>query len=197
MNNNQKDFFDRLAGNWDESRAHDDAKLSRLIEMAGIHAQDRVLDIGCGTGVLLPFLKAVVGENGSITELDFSANMIARAKMKHGDTAGVTYVVADILEYEPGVLFTKVVCLNFYPHVQDKNLFIKRMNRLLDDQGALIIMHDMSRAAVNAIHGQSAVVTEDRLPPVEDIAKLLAENGFVVDKTMDTADLYFIRGRKA
>lgn len=197
MSKDQKEFFDKLAGIWDETRAQDDAKLSLLIDMSGLNAGDRVLDIGCGTGVLLPFLKLVVGDCGSITELDFSANMIARSKAKHRDITGINYAVANILEYQPDILFTKVLCLNFYPHVQDKNLFLRRMQHILEDKGELIIMHDMSRADVNAIHGQSTVVTEDRLPPAADVAKLLVENGFTVEKTQDTDDLYFIRGRKA
>lgn len=196
MNCTQRDFFDRLAGKWDESRGQDDKKLGRLIEMAGIHTGDRILDIGCGTGVLLPFLKEAVGEEGSVTGLDFSANMIARAQEKHRRITGISYVVADILEYKPAVPFTRITCLNFYPHVQDKKSFLCRMKSFLAKQGALIIMHDMSRAAVNAIHGQSSVVTEDRLPPVDELAELLAETGFVVETTADTEELYFIRGRK-
>jgi ubiquinone/menaquinone biosynthesis C-methylase UbiE len=193
----QRIFFDRLAETWDAYRGRDDQKLSRLIEMAGLRAGDRVLDIGCGTGVLIPFLKAAVGAEGSVVGLDFSANMIAQAQKKHGPVSGVSYAVADILEYRPDVLFTHITCLNFYPHIQDKRLFFNRMNTLLEGQGALTVMHDMSRAAVNAIHGQSRVVTEDRLPPAADVAGLFVQNGFTVEAALDTNDFYFIQGRKA
>lgn len=195
--NSQKDFFDRLAQDWDGFREQDDKKLLRLVRLTGIRTRDRVLDIGCGTGVFLPFLREAVGEAGSVTALDFSANMIARAKEKYSYITGVSYVVADVLEYDPKRAFTQITCLNFYPHVKDKAQFFSRMGSFLNKQGTLNIMHDISRAAVNAIHGQSKVVTEDRLPPVNELAKLFTRNGFVVEVTLDTEELYFIRGRKA
>lgn len=195
--NSQKIFFDRLAQDWDGFRQQDDKKLFKLVQLTGICTGDRVLDIGCGTGVFLPFLKEAVGEAGSITELDFSANMIARAKEKFSNITGVSYVVADILQYDTEKLFTKITCLNFYPHVQDKEQFFRRMGSLLEKQGTLSIMHDMSRAAVNAIHKQSEVVTEDRLPPADDLAKLFTQNGFRVEVIHDTEELYFVRGKKA
>ncbi|MCE5284606.1 MAG: methyltransferase domain-containing protein [Pelosinus sp.] len=192
----QEKFFDQLAGVWDESRNKDDKKLSQLIEMVGIQLGDQVLDIGCGTGVLVPFLKKAVGDGGGITELDFSSNMIAQAKEKHKHISRISYVVADILKYNPHRTFNRITCLNFYPHVQDKDMFFLRMNALLEQQGSLVVMHDISRATVNNIHGQSAVVTEDRLPPIDDLGKLFVKAGFVVEVALDTEEFYFMRGRK-
>lgn len=141
-------------------------------------------------------VAVVDGQGGGIGKLITEKLRKARAQEKHRHINGISYVAADILEYNPEKLFSKITCLNLYPHVQDKKRFFLCMNALLEKQGALIIMHDMPRAAVNKIHGQSAVVTKDKVPPLEDLGKLFAEFGFAVELALDTAEFYFVRGRK-
>jgi len=53
-----------------------------LVAKIGIQNGNTVLDVGCGTGVLVPHLKAAIGEPGKITTIDFAANMIAQAAKK-------------------------------------------------------------------------------------------------------------------
>lgn len=43
---------------------------------------DRVLDVGCGTGLNLPLLVAAVGPSGSVVGLDRSPAMLARARRR-------------------------------------------------------------------------------------------------------------------
>jgi demethylmenaquinone methyltransferase / 2-methoxy-6-polyprenyl-1,4-benzoquinol methylase len=53
----------------------------RLVREAAVPAQGRVLDVGCGTGdLLMDFARAVPGLDGE--GLDFSAGMLARARIK-------------------------------------------------------------------------------------------------------------------
>jgi SAM-dependent methyltransferase len=41
---------------------------------------DRVLDLGCGTGLSLPLLREAVGEKGTVYGVDASPDMLARAQ---------------------------------------------------------------------------------------------------------------------
>lgn len=72
-----QDFFAAIADRWDEFRAqfeHPDLRVGMVAALAapGI----RVLDIGTGTGALLPILA---GAAGTVVAIDNSAAMLARA----------------------------------------------------------------------------------------------------------------------
>lgn len=50
--NKVADFFDTLADRWDELCYHDPEKLNDILQRTGLRKGLRILDIGCGTGVL-------------------------------------------------------------------------------------------------------------------------------------------------
>jgi len=191
-----QEFFNGLAAGWDDLRCEDRLKIGNLVEMVGFAQGDKVLDIGSGTGVLLPFVKNVVGDQGLITAIDFAAKMIHRAEEKNRHLSGITYVVNDIMKFQSELLFDKVVCLNFFPHVADKRAFILRIRELLLPYGTFVIMHDLSRAAVNGIHQDSEIVKNDRLPEAAKVAAMLVEAGYEVKMLLDNEELYFIKAVK-
>jgi SAM-dependent methyltransferase len=51
----------------------------RVVEAAGVSLGARVLDVGCGTGILARTARAVVGAEGAVTGLDPSLGMLATA----------------------------------------------------------------------------------------------------------------------
>ncbi len=71
-----------------------------------IQAGDTVLDIGCGTGLSLPFIEERIGPEGRIIALDYTATMLEQAANKaeahgwqniafiRGDAANVAALVA-------------------------------------------------------------------------------------------------------
>lgn len=192
----EQQFFDQLAERWDELRDVNDSKLAHLVEMIDINPGDRILDIGCGTGVLVPYIKKAVGDAGRITAVDFSVNMIAKAKEKHRGMKGVHFLAADIMDFHYDETFNKIICLNFFPHVRDKQAFLLKLRGMLAEDGCLVIMHDISRSAVNGIHEDCDVVKNDRLPPGEKTAELLGELSYLAIEVIDNDEMYFIRACK-
>jgi demethylmenaquinone methyltransferase/2-methoxy-6-polyprenyl-1,4-benzoquinol methylase len=82
---------------------------------------DRVLEIGCGTGRNLPYLREAVGPEGRIYGVDLSAGMLARAHAlcERNCWSNVTMIQTDAAEYSPpepvdGVIFG--LCYNTIPH---------------------------------------------------------------------------------
>lgn len=189
----QQQFFNSVAERWDDTRAPNPDKLKLLVNMADITPGEHVLDVGCGTGVLSPFLKKAVGDTGQITAIDFANEMIARAAEKNKNLVGVCYIIGDITTFRPEVCFDKIICLNFFPHIADKTAFMQSMKTMLAAGGSLIIMHDISRSAVNAVHGSSAAVKRDVLPAADVVVDMLQEAGYSVATVHDNDEFYFVK----
>lgn len=191
-------FFENYAGTWDRDRKENPETLSFLVKLAGLSAGDTVLDAGSGTGILVPYLHQAVTDTGRIEELDYSHRMLEQAQRKFADLPGITYTEKDILKYKlPQDAYDAIVCLNFYPHVaQYKEVFIKKMTAALKQNGSLIIMHDMPRSRVNAMHDQGEHTPSCVLPPVDIMGTMLITAGLTVTIAMDTESFYFIRAEK-
>ena len=72
-------FFDRLAPGWDAEMVRNEAVINAILDNADVTAGKDILDVACGTGVLIPdYLKRKVA---SVTGIDISPKMteIARA----------------------------------------------------------------------------------------------------------------------
>lgn len=191
-------FFENYAGTWDRDRKENPEILSFLMKLAGLSAGDTVLDVGSGTGILLPYLHQAVTDTGRIEELDYSHRMLEQARQKFASIPGVTYTEKNILKYKlPQDAYDAIVCLNFYPHIaQCKEAFIKKMTAALKQDGSLIIMHDIPRSRVNALHDQGEKTPSHVLPPVDIMATMLITAGLTVTIAMDTESFYFIKAEK-
>ena len=197
MQRNDREFFNALAESWDTTRAHDSARLRELTARTGIGPGDTVLDIGCGTGVLIPFLRERDGDSGCVLGIDIADNMVELAAHKLARFDNVAIRRADIMEFATDCQFQHVTCLNFFPHIQDRPAFLRKaIEEWLAPGGFLHVFHDISRAQVNAIHGESKTVKEDRLPPCEEVGELFRAAGFVLEACFETDESYFVRGRK-
>ncbi len=85
-------FFNRRAERWNEHLSHDDALyLKRIISFVETPEDigRNVLDAGCGTGVLFPFLS-----EWNVTAIDNSETMLACARKKMSPNV-VEYVKGD------------------------------------------------------------------------------------------------------
>lgn len=191
-------FFDSFADTWDSYRNTNIKILGRLLELANIPAGAAVLDVGSGTGVLLPYLHVAVGAEGKITAVDFSEKMLAKAQEKFANLGNVSFIVGDVLEMNlPAESIDVIICLNFFPHLHTrKKEFISKMKSFLKNGGSLIIMHDISREKVNSIHRDSAVVTEHRLPEAKVVAEMFQACGYQNITAYEDDTLYFVKGFK-
>lgn len=142
----QKKFFNSLAENWRKSGGIDDGTLAALFKNVDLPPDGRVLDVGCGTGVIDGFLSA---KCRTVDAIDISEKMIERAM---ANNAGVNYRVADFYGYTAAEPYDCIIVFDAYPHFLDKSAFGERASALLKESGTLWIMFDESREKINGYH---------------------------------------------
>jgi len=143
-------FFDGLAPSWDSRQSAETLKTAEAI-IARINPlpRDSVLDVGCGTGILVPFLeKRGIARYAGI---DFSAAMAGEFAKKFPEREIVTADYLDEGIFEPGS-FSKIIIFNSFPHFSDKRRVFSVALNCLARGGGLFIVHAMSRRAVNLHH---------------------------------------------
>lgn len=97
---------------------------------------NRLLDVACGTGMHLSYLK----EDFAVMGIDLDPNMIDIARGKHPD---VTFEIGDMLEFDLPQRFDIVTCLfssiGYVKNVKKLYQAIANMARHLEPGGILII----------------------------------------------------------
>lgn len=184
-------FFDALAPGWDEKNQHDSAVISALLTAAACPKGGRILDVACGTGVLLPFLLALEPE--ALCAIDISPEMVAIATKKFQDPR-IHAECADFYEYDQGP-FDLITVYSAYPHFFDKTAFAKQAARLLRPGGRLMIAHSQSKEAINSRHRDGASPVSVPLRGVSEEAVPLLPC-FDLDAMVDNNRLYLLSGTR-
>lgn len=177
---NRKQFFNKCAEEWDSLLTKEQlARINKLVKLFGIGKGEKVLDLGCGTGVLSVPLNRCVGNSGEVIGVDFSDKMIEKAKKKYGDRFKYICCNAEKMPFKSQI-FDTVVCFNTFPHFVHKNRVIQEISRVLKKYGKLIISHTSTREEVNSFHStlKNSPVIKDFLPEDRFLIRLLSKNKF-------------------
>lgn len=185
-------FFDRYAPQWDADMERDEDVIKTILDNAGITAGVSVLDVACGTGVLVPdYLSRGVA---SVTCVDISPKMIACAREKFTQP-NVHILCGDVETMTFEAPFDRIVIYNAFPHFFHP---AKLINKLADDLkpgGVLTVAHGMSRARLQNHHSGSARHVSIDLMHEDDLAKLF-EPHFTVTAKISTDKMYQVAGVK-
>ena len=87
-------FFDEMAGVWNKTCRYDTGRIEKVLSVLQLKQGDTVLDIGTGTGVMIPFIREQVGHYAPIVAVDSSEKMLREASLRFPN-AGVRFVRAD------------------------------------------------------------------------------------------------------
>jgi demethylmenaquinone methyltransferase/2-methoxy-6-polyprenyl-1,4-benzoquinol methylase len=103
----------------------------RLVALLDVHAGQRVLELGCGTGQVT---EVLVDAGADVIALDALPDMLAGARRR---APAATFVEGDALHAEVGSGYHRVV-LAFVLHnmdAEDRRRLLTRARRALDDAG--------------------------------------------------------------
>lgn len=193
----QKEFFNSVAKSWDEICKHDMNKVEYILDLVEIQEGHRILDVGTGTGILIPSLVQRVNQLGEVVAVDVAEKMIEIAREKN-HFSNVIFECRDALEYKPDESsYDHIICYSMFPHFKNQEQAIVKLSKKLKTNGKLIICHSESREAINDLHKNvNELVKQDHLPTPEVIKKYFLKAELNVIKIIDNQDMYVIIGCK-
>ncbi len=173
----RKDFFETHGAGWEE-RNYTPGKreqVRRMVQAFALKEGQRVLDVGCGEGILFPYVREALGASGGIIALDPSEGMLKGAAQKNE-----ALLIQAEAEHIPLIAnyVDQVICFAAFPHVADKKQAVREFFRVLRAGGKVFIAHLMNRDELSAHHEKHHAVRQDRLPNFEDMNQLFVSAGF-------------------
>jgi ubiquinone/menaquinone biosynthesis C-methylase UbiE len=201
----RKEFFNSHAEKWCDMWYKDDAtgrydkyarSFERLFSLLPLKAGDCVLDAGCGTGVLVPFILERIGRSGTLYELDFAEEMIEVNRRLHNGE-NIRFITADA-EDAPldDASCNVVICFSVFPHFHDKEKATVTLSRILKTGGTFVVAHFDSSEGIARHHGSCKAVMHDRLPDAAAMGALLGRADLASRVFIDEPGFYCIVAEK-
>ncbi len=113
----------------------------RAVRALELRPDSRVLEIGCGTGRNFPLLLARLDPaRGRLTGLDFSADMLARARKRWGTRGPVTLLQADATNFALPERFDAILFAYSLTMIPDWRAALARAVAHLAPGGTLVVL---------------------------------------------------------
>jgi ubiquinone/menaquinone biosynthesis C-methylase UbiE len=112
-----------------------------LIQTADPKSGERVLDVGCGTGIVAREVASRLGAPAAVTAVDLSANMLAVARAAAAqDSLTIEWLEgnAEQLPFHDGA-FDLVLCQFALMFVADKATVLSEMRRVVNGRGRVLV----------------------------------------------------------
>ncbi|MCX7917334.1 MAG: class I SAM-dependent methyltransferase [bacterium] len=193
--NKKKEFFNIMAENWDKNKEIIPEKYRRIVKELKIIDKQKILDIGTGTGILIPYLLETK-KNIEIYAIDYSEKMIEKFKSKKFPE-NVKGFVMDIHNTEfNDDFFDRIIANACYPHFDNKARALKEIYRILKKEGLFVISHPTGRKFVNEIHKKTFPFYKDIIPSFKRLKNYIEKFGFRYINGFDEEDFFLITFKK-
>ena len=188
----QRRFFDSVVDIFEKPLPKEvERRLSYIVSLAKIKSSSVVLDVGTGTGALIPhILKCRPKE---IIACDLSEKMLEKLKEKYPEVKTHQAHVKDLPlpDASIDIAFFNAV----WPNIGDKPSTLKNLYRMFGQGGKIVISHPEGRLFVSKLKA-SVPFPLNHLPDFYEIDAFFKKFSFVIKKYIDKEKLYFVLAEK-
>jgi demethylmenaquinone methyltransferase/2-methoxy-6-polyprenyl-1,4-benzoquinol methylase len=168
----------------------------RLFALVPLMPGDKVLDAGCGSGVLVPWILQRITQTGILIELDFAEKMIETNRNLHR-AKNIRFLVADVAEAPlEAESCDAILCFSCFPHFHDKEKTLRTLSRILRKGGIFAVAHFDSSEGIKKHHESCQAVMHDHLPVQSEMYALLQEAALNIDLFIDEPGFYCVLAKK-
>lgn len=188
-------FFDKIAPTWDSNEVlSTPEKVNFILDFMDIQPKQEILDLGTGTGVLLPYIAQRVGSDGKITAVDYSKGMLEIAKSKYSHlTPKPDFLNIDFEQENIPGEFDKIILYCVYPHLHAPIETLKWLQTVnVKEDGSIFIAFPCGPEFINNIHKERHS-DSDILPSASSLAAFLRKNGLFADVLREDEESYIVR----
>ena len=192
INRLQRELFDGIVHRFEPPLPEGvPERLERIVASAAISAGEVVLDVGTGTGILVPLIQRY--RPGCIYACDLSSKMLDQLQDNY---AGIQTVLADVRDLALPAQSLDVVFINAcYPNIADKAGAFANLARMMKPAGRLVVSHPLGKSFVDTLR-KSASFPLDDFPEKSEANRLLGPYGFAIQSLVDEPRLYILVAEK-
>lgn len=178
------DEYAKLSPGYDEKWSfYVEATTRETLARLSLTAGERVLDVGCGTGVLLERLAAR-HDPSSLVGAEPVPEMLARARQRLPGEVELCQAWAEELPF-PDADFDVVISCNMFHYIRRPHAALAEMRRVLRPGGRLLLTdwcHDFLTCRICDWYLRRTDPAHYHTYRAGECRKLLAENGFQVQE---------------
>ena len=192
INKLQRDFFSELIHVFDPPLPEGvPERLEKIVASAKIAKGDVVLDVGTGTGILIPLIQLY--EPKTIYACDLSDVMLAHLQEQYPYAKTIAEDVRDLRLPDESI---DVVFLNAcYPNIVDKDRSFENISRMMKPGGRVVISHPLGKSFIELLKEKSPFPLDD-FPEKAEAKALLEPYEFYIQEFIDEPKLYILVATK-
>jgi len=161
-------------------------RLQAIVAAAELGKGNEVLDVGTGTGVLIPYITPY--QVGSILGCDLSSAMLEEAVRRH---PAASFWCGDIIDMPASFGSFDVIFFNaMFGNVWNQRTVLKKSCELLKPHGKIIISHPMGARFVAGLSQQNPKLVPHLLPSAQRLKKLIEDLELNIIRFEDEQDFY-------
>lgn len=191
-NEMQRRFFNNVVDIFEKPLPKEvERRLASIVSLAEIKSTSTVLDVGTGTGAVIPYILKYKPKE--IIACDLSLKMLEKLKEKYPEVKTYQADVKDLPlpDASIDIAFFNAV----WPNIGDKPSALKNLYRMFRKGGKIVISHPEGRLFVSKLK-DSVPFPLNHLPDFYEIDAFLKNFSFVIKKYIDKEKLYFVLAEK-
>jgi SAM-dependent methyltransferase len=188
INRIQRNLFDKLYQLFEPPLPEGvPERLEKIVAHGKITVGDTVLDVGTGTGILIPIIMKYKPRR--IHACDLSETMIEQLNKNYPH---VETIVGDVRDLRLPDSSIDVVFINAcYPNIVDKAGAFSNISRMMKAEGRIVISHPLGKAFILSLI-DAIPFPLDEFPEELEADALLKPFGFEIETFIDEPKLYIL-----